>query len=237
MSGQDAPVVPLEPYGFSYASLDAGAAAVAREAAEVIQGVQRAFTLEVGRQLLRVKDALPHGAFEQWVRGVLDMKPRTARNCMKAARWLDGKPATVADLPPTLLYALADPAAPAEIVSSVVADAHAGTALDVSSIRAKLAAADMEQQELKAAQKRSPKLTVAELRARHKRQADRCAAERARDVAAAEAEKAEREQRVRPLVQKVTSLLEAVDVAALLSVLSHYQDREAFAVLLREAGQ
>jgi len=220
---------------FSCAVLDANAEAVVRDAAEIIHSVQKAFTLEVGRQLLRAKDVLPHGAFERWVRDVLDMKPRTARNYLVAARWLDGKPATVADLPPTILYALADPMAPTEIVSGVVADARAGAALDADSIRTKLAAAKLEQWELKVAQQRSLKLTAAELRVRRKRQAERDAAERARAAAKAEAEQAERELRLLPLAQMVAGLGPDT-VAALLALLPLYQERETLTALLREVA-
>lgn len=220
---------------FSYAVLDPSAEAVVRDAAEIIHGVQKAYTSEVARQLLRAKNALPHGAFEPWVRDVLDIKLRTARYHLENARWLDDKPATLADLPPTVVHALADRRAPSEIVSGVVADAHAGAALDAGSIRAKLAAAKLEQWELKVAQKRSPKLTAAEMRVRRKRQAERDAAERAQAAAKGEAEQAERELRLLPLAQMVAGLGPDT-VAALLALLPLYQERETFTALLREGA-
>ena len=238
MSGVE--VVPAPSSGlveFSYAALDPSAEAVVRDAAEIIHGVQKAYTSEVARQLLRAKNALPHGAFELWVRDVLDIKLRTARYHLENARWLDDKPATLADLPPTVVHALADRRTPSEIVSGVVADALAGAALDAGSIRAKLAVAGAERRELKAAQKRSPKLTAAEMRVRRTRQAERYAAERVQVAAKAEAEQeqAERELRLLPLAQMVAGL-GADTVAALLALLPLYQDRETFTALLREVA-
>ena len=147
---------------FDYSDLDADAARVARDAAAVIQAVQREAIQEVGKHLLRARAALPHGAFEAWVRDVVGITPRTARNYMAAAEWLDGKPETVAGLPPTVLYALAAPTAPAEVVRDVVAAAKAGAPLDPAGIRSKLDAAAEEQRELRRAQRRAPTLTAAD---------------------------------------------------------------------------
>lgn len=143
--------VSFQPARFSYTDLASEAADIARDAADIIHGVRKAFTLEVGQQLLRAKDVLPHGAFGRWVRDVLDIKLRTARNYLSAAQWLDGKPATVADLPPTLLYALSAPTAAREVVQSVLATAEAGELLDAKDINIRLDAAKQEARELKAA--------------------------------------------------------------------------------------
>lgn len=235
MSGQSAPAALSDPGAFSYAVLDPDAEAVARDAADIIHGVQKAFTLEVGRQLLRAKDILPHGAFERWVRDMLDMKPRTARNHMNAARWLHGKPATVADLPPTILYALSAPTAAAEVVQSVVTAAAAGEPLNAKAIDMLLLTAKQEASDLKVAQRRNPNVTQADLKARKERQRSRDAAEDKRHADEEAKAKRDREDRVQPLAIAIATLGQD-QVAELLDVLFRWNDVQALADALREVA-
>lgn len=58
-------------------------------AAEKIKNLRLAATehaIEIGRELLRVKEKLPHGAFVRWVERACDFKIRTAQDLMKLAR-------------------------------------------------------------------------------------------------------------------------------------------------------
>lgn len=240
MSGQSAPAALSDPGTFSYAVLDPDAEAVARDAAEIIHGVQKAFTLEVGRQLLRAKDILPHGAFERWVQDVLDMKPRTARNHMNAARWLHGKPATVADLPPTVLYALSAPSAPAEVVQLVVEAAAAGEPLNAGTIEMQIYTAKRADAELKAAQQRTPGITREKLTANKVKRDQKWKAQQERETEERARTERETEERMRPLAAAILAC--PGDVAATLShALFDYGQREALRALLdaglRKAGQ
>lgn len=63
--------------------------------------------IEIGRDLLAVKASLPHGSFLPWIEAEFGMSERSARNFMNVGERFAGKSATVADLPPTALYALA----------------------------------------------------------------------------------------------------------------------------------
>ncbi len=153
---------------FSYAQLEPEAERVARASATAIKSVTAHAIPEIGRHLLEAKAALPHGAFTAWTEVELGIGARSARNYMSAAQWLEGKPATVSVLPPTIIYALAGPAASAEVVSDVVDLAKAGP-IDVAAVRAKLDAARVDQMDLRHAQRRSPKLTMAEMRARREK--------------------------------------------------------------------
>ncbi len=111
---------------FDYTSLTAEVAAAARKAAETIRReVLRTIPL-VGRHLLAVKEMLHHGQFTAWAQAELGMTARTAQNYMNAARWLEGKPKSLAHLPPTAIYALASPKAPPAIVQGIVEAAEAG---------------------------------------------------------------------------------------------------------------
>src|SRR5690348_5034683 len=62
------------------------------EAAGRIRSLRQAATLhaiEIGRELLRVKAGLPHGAFAKWVERECQFKIRTAQDLMKLAREVD----------------------------------------------------------------------------------------------------------------------------------------------------
>jgi hypothetical protein len=63
-------------------------AAELHESAQRIKALRRAATehaIEIGQELLRVKQSLPHGAFVKWVERACDFKIRTAQNLMKLA--------------------------------------------------------------------------------------------------------------------------------------------------------
>jgi hypothetical protein len=62
------------------------------EVANRIRSLRQAATLhaiEIGRELLRVKASLPHGAFAKWVERECQFKIRTAQDLMKLAREVD----------------------------------------------------------------------------------------------------------------------------------------------------
>jgi hypothetical protein len=62
------------------------------EVANRIRTLRQAATLhaiEIGRELLRVKAGLPHGAFAKWVEKECQFKIRTAQDLMKLAREVD----------------------------------------------------------------------------------------------------------------------------------------------------
>lgn len=173
---------------------------------------------------------------------------------MQAARFLDGKPESVAVLPPTVLYALSAPTAPAELVQEVVAAAEAGGPLPAPVVKRRLEAAKhsanaarLQADELgrERLRRRNPDLTREELdrvkrereaRARQRRkreEEERDAAERRRRQ-----EEQDRIERLRPLADRILLALDPDDGAALRRVLGHWQDRQALADLLvkRMAG-
>lgn len=59
--------------------------------------------IDIGRELLRIKASLPHGAFVKWVQKECEFKIRTAQDLMKLARAadVDGQPAALL-MPSTL---------------------------------------------------------------------------------------------------------------------------------------
>ncbi|WP_366526618.1 DUF3102 domain-containing protein [Methylobacterium fujisawaense] len=65
-----------------------------------------------------------HGNFLPWIEAEFSMGERTARNFMQAAEAY-GKSAMVADLPATVLYALASPSTPEPIREEFMREAEA----------------------------------------------------------------------------------------------------------------
>jgi hypothetical protein len=82
--------------------------------------------IEVGTDLLAVKDALEHGHFLNWVRAEFGWSERTAENFMSVAERF--KSANFADLPiaPSAAYLLASPSVPDEAREVAVEKAEAG---------------------------------------------------------------------------------------------------------------
>jgi hypothetical protein len=76
--------------------------------------------IEAGKDLLHVKEALPHGQFNRWVMEELGISDRTAERFMTVARRFDGKPDGVAVLPPGVLYELSAPSTPDDVVAGVL---------------------------------------------------------------------------------------------------------------------
>jgi hypothetical protein len=93
---------------FAYGLLESEVADAAQAAAVRIRTKCRTgqtIMFEIGRELLNLKCRLPHGAFSDWIEAEFGWSNRTALNYMQAAR-LYAENATVADLPPKLIYEL-----------------------------------------------------------------------------------------------------------------------------------
>ncbi len=221
-------------FGFSYDDIEPEAAAIALAAAEAVRVIQKRTVSEVGHHLLRVKDALSHGQFGKWAEQELGIKPRAATNYMLAARWLEGKPETLADLPPTIIYALASPMAPQDIVQDVLVGVKTGSPLIPSVIRDKLAVAAGEREELKLAQKLSPKITVAEFHAKKLRHQEKHAAAHVKRAREQQQQELERQTELLPLARDVFGLGREVASAVLVVMADgNYEARNTFTGLLR----
>lgn len=97
----------------------------------------------IGLDLIAVKEKLEHGLFGQWLAAEFEMSDVTAHRFMSVASRM-GKSFTVKDLSPTVLYALAAPSTPDEVVEKATTKAVAGgkvTAADVAAWKAEIAAA------------------------------------------------------------------------------------------------
>jgi hypothetical protein len=115
--------------GFDYSPLDTKIAEKARSAADRIrERLTKTLEdlIEVGSDLLEVKEALPHGQFGPWLKAEFGWSERTAQNFMSVAERF--KSANFAELPiqPSAAYMLAAPAVPDEARQVAIEKAEAG---------------------------------------------------------------------------------------------------------------
>lgn len=116
--------------GFNY-SLIGDAADKVRSSAEKIRlTVQKTIEdlIEVGQELLAVKEAVGHGHFGAWLRAEFGWTVRTAQNLMSVAERFGANTKLISHLPidPTAAYLLAAPSAPDEARQTAVERAEAG---------------------------------------------------------------------------------------------------------------
>jgi hypothetical protein len=146
--GVDVGLVPARPIvagSFDYTTLAPDLAERARETARRIHGVLQRAIIQIGQELLAIKHEMSHGTFTRWINAEMGGTTlRTAENYMRVARWVEGKPETVALLPPTVLYALTSPSASTAVVGEVLAAAETGNPLPVATIKAKVKASKAE---------------------------------------------------------------------------------------------
>ena len=135
--------------GFDYSNLSPEVARQARDRATHIKRSIGRNICEVGDHLRAMKKLLPHGTFAVWCKKELNFSRRSAQNYMAASEWLEDKNAMLALLPPTVVYALVAPSAPAEVVREVVAAAAAGALPKPEVILQKLDAARAEERAVK----------------------------------------------------------------------------------------
>ena len=122
---------------FAYDNLAADVADNVRAAAEAIRARFRRTTddmLEIGRKLLAVRSALPHGDWLPWLESEVGLSERTAQTFIRAAQAFgdEGKSEMISDLPPTAVSRLA--AAPPAVRADVVARFAAGERVTVAEI-------------------------------------------------------------------------------------------------------
>src|SRR6516162_4282316 len=87
--------------GFNYELLEARVAEKARSSAQRIRDkVKRTIEdiIEVGNDLLAVREALPHGQFGPWLAAEFGWTERTARNSMAVAERFGPKTEIISDL-------------------------------------------------------------------------------------------------------------------------------------------
>lgn len=108
--------------------------------------------IEIGKDLIAIKEKLPHGQFLPWIASEFEMSEPTAKNFMAVARRFGDKTLIISDFNPTVLYQLAAPSTPDEVVEQVIEKAASGetvTAKEVKDLKAKLREKEGEINQLK----------------------------------------------------------------------------------------
>ena len=111
---------------FDYGTLDAETAASIRMMAETIRKRMKNSIVETGRDLIRAKAQLAHGAFGPWLDAEFGMSSRTAQNYMRATDLADSKSEIVSHLPATILFRLAAPSTPEAVRDDAIARLERG---------------------------------------------------------------------------------------------------------------
>jgi gas vesicle protein len=124
--------------GFNYDLLEAKVAEQARSSADRIrERVKKTVEdiIDVGNDLLAVKEALPHGQFGPWLKAEFGWSERSAQNFMSVAERF--KSAKFAELPiqPSAAYLLAAPTVPDEARQVAVEKAEAGEEITFAAAR------------------------------------------------------------------------------------------------------
>lgn len=127
---------------FDYAQIDQSAAAAVRASARRLHDLERrtvTATIEIGRELLAVKELLGHGHFLPWLHAEFGWSDRTARNFMNVALQFGDKSETVSDLGAKVLYLLAAPSTPDDVRTAVVQRAEQGEPITTETVRVAIA--------------------------------------------------------------------------------------------------
>jgi len=124
--------------GFNYDQLETKLADKVRGAADRIrERIKKTVEdiIEVGNDLLAVKEALTHGQFLPWLKAEFGWSERSAQNFMSVAEKF--KSAKIADLPiqPSAAYFLAAPSVPDEAREKAVEKAEAGEEITFAAAR------------------------------------------------------------------------------------------------------
>jgi hypothetical protein len=126
--------------GFDYSPLDPQTARQVRDSAERIrEKIKKTVEdiIEVGNDLLAVKEKLPHGQFGAWLKAEFGWGDRMAQNFMSVAERFGAKTEIIADLTiqPTAAYLLAAPSVPDEARQLALERAESGEKITTSVAR------------------------------------------------------------------------------------------------------
>jgi hypothetical protein len=124
---------------FDYASLPSEAATFLKAQVRRIHRQAAISIIGIGRDLILAKRYLSHGLFVNWVEVEVGIPARTAQAYMQAAHWSAAhKTATVALLPPSVLYLLSSPRTPESFIADVLRRIESGEKITVPAIRKEL---------------------------------------------------------------------------------------------------
>ncbi len=91
--------------------------------------------IEIGRELIEVKNLLGHGQFQKWIAAEFGWSKQTAINFMHVAKNLGDKSTAIVLLPPTAVYVLAAPSFPDKARQEIVQRLEQGEKFDADQIK------------------------------------------------------------------------------------------------------
>jgi len=92
--------------------------------------------VEIGRELIAVKDRVGHGNFLPWIEREFRMSEDTAARFMNVARNTATQISHGAEFPPAVLYALAAPSTPEEVCTEIIDRVASGETVTLADVRA-----------------------------------------------------------------------------------------------------
>jgi hypothetical protein len=162
---------------FDYGTVPPNVAAALRAQAARIRDAAKVTTsavIQIGNDLIAVKQALEHGNFRNWIEAECGFSARSAENYIRAAEFAEGKNETVAFLSPATVYKLAAKSTPTEIVNAVLQRAERGDLVSDRDVAAALDLVRAQRRQVAVAAKRRPpsKRTQAKWEQRRRAQQD-----------------------------------------------------------------
>jgi hypothetical protein len=91
--------------------------------------------VEIGRELTDVKERLPHGQFLPWIQSEFEMSLPTATRFMQASEKFGGKFVNLTNFKPSILYMLAAPSTPDEVIEKATEKSEAGDKVTVEDVK------------------------------------------------------------------------------------------------------
>jgi DUF3102 family protein len=125
---------------FEYDEVTPSVARFLREQADRIRRSAAASVINIGKDLAAAKHYLSHGLFLTWVESEVGIPARTAQVYMQVALWAARKNATVAHLPPSLLYLLSAPSTPKVFIDEILKRVEGGQPVVLKNVREELRA-------------------------------------------------------------------------------------------------
>jgi hypothetical protein len=120
---------------FDYSALQPAVASRAQAAAERIRTRMRDSFIEVGTELIAVKEGLDRRQFLGWLRAEFGVSERSADNYMGAARLAKDRIANFANAQPSVLYMLAAPRVPEQVRDQLLTAVDNGEHLTVKKVK------------------------------------------------------------------------------------------------------
>lgn len=119
----------LSTEAFNYSSLDAETLQFVQQRGKRIKLLMRRTAqdiVEIGQQLVEIKEKLGHGCFEDWLKAEFDWTQMTANRFMNVAKKFESNNLLDLSIAPSALYLLAAPSTPKVAREEAIARAGAG---------------------------------------------------------------------------------------------------------------